>query len=165
MASVTGVVMCPRDPGVETGLRCSRCETPICPKCMLQTPVGARCRDCARISRSPIYTLSTAHYARAAAASVIGGVVMGLVWALVLLPFSFGFLSIFLGAGLGYAFTRILDVATGRKRGPTVVWFASAGIVIAWSMLLLFVPVRMALYGLVAVGIGIYFAYQKLRTL
>src|SRR5690349_13444278 len=26
----TGVVQCPRDPGVETALRCSRCETPIC---------------------------------------------------------------------------------------------------------------------------------------
>lgn len=163
MVTASQVAMCPRDPGIETALRCSRCDTPICPKCLIQTPVGARCRDCARIARSPIYTLTTAQYARAAVASVIGGVVMGLAWGLILLPFTVGFLSIFIGAGLGYAFTRILEFATGHKRGTTVVIFASAGICLAWAILLLFVPFQIALYGLVAVGIGIYMAFQNLR--
>jgi hypothetical protein len=157
------VVECPRDPGVETALRCSRCENPICPKCLIQSPVGARCRDCARIVRSPIYTLSNGGIARAAVASLVGGVVMGLIWGLVLLPFTFGFFSIFLGAGLGYAFTRALEVATGRKRGPVVVSFAIAGIGVAWGMTLLFVPLRLAFYGLVAAGIAAYLAYQNLR--
>ena len=158
-----GVVMCPRDPGVETALRCSRCETPICPKCMVQTPVGARCRDCARISKSPIYTLTGLHVLRAAAASVIGGVIMGLIWGFVLLPFSVGFFSIFIGAGLGYVFTRVLELATNRRRGPVVVAFAVGGILIAWGMQFLFVEPRVAMYSLVAVGVGVYFAYQNLR--
>lgn len=158
-----GVVDCPRDPGTSTALRCSRCETPICPKCLIQTPVGARCRDCARISRSPIYTMNNATMARAAAAAVIGGVLMGLIWVFVLRPFSYGFFSIFLGAGLGYAFTRMMEFATGRKRGPAVVGFAIAGIAIAWAMQLLFLPWELALYGLVAVGVACYFAYQNLR--
>lgn len=157
------VVECPRDPGVETALRCSRCDTPICPKCLIQSPVGARCRDCARIVKSPIYTLDNASMARAAVASLVGGVVMGLIWGLVLLPFTFGFLSIFLGAGLGYAFTRALEFATGRKRGPVVIAFAMAGIGVAWGMTLIFIPLRVALYGLVAAGIAAYFAYQNLR--
>lgn len=159
----TGVVQCPRDPGVETALRCSRCETPICPKCLVQTPVGARCRDCARMSKSPVYTLAPSHMARAATASVVGGVVMGLIWGFVLLPFSFGFFSIFVGAGLGYAFTRMMEFATGRKRGPVVVAFAIFGIGIAWSIQLLIVPFQFALYGLVAVGVAVYLAYQNLR--
>jgi len=158
-----GVVACPRDPAIETALRCSRCETPICPKCLVQTPVGARCRDCARISRSPVYSLSRAQVVRAAAASLVGGVVMGLIWGLVLLPFSVGFFSIFLGAGLGYVFTRALDFATNRKRGPIVVSFAVCGILIAWGVQFLFVDPRIAMYGLVAAGVGIYFAYQNLR--
>lgn len=158
-----GVVACPRDPTVETALRCSRCESPICPKCLVQTPVGARCRDCARISRSPVYSLSRAQVVRAAAASLIGGVVMGLIWGLVLLPFSVGFFSIFLGAGLGYVFTRALDFATNRKRGPIVVSFAVCGILIAWGIQFMFVDPRIAMYGLVAAGVGIYFAYQNLR--
>ena len=158
-----GMVACPRDPGVQTALRCSRCEKPICPKCMIQTPVGARCRECARIAKSPVYTMTNGAMARAATASVVGGVVMGLIWGFVLLPFSIGFLSIFVGAGLGYAFTRMMEFATGRKRGPMVVGFAIFGIAIAWSMQLLFVEPRVALYGLVAAGVAVYFAYQNLR--
>jgi hypothetical protein len=131
---------------------------------MIQTPVGARCRDCARIARSPVYTLSNTDTAKAAGASIVGGVVMGLIWGLVLLPFSFGFLSIFVGAGLGWAFTRILDAVTRRKRGPVVVGLAFMGIGIAWAMQpLFFVPVAFALYGLVAAGVACYFAYQSLR--
>lgn len=158
-----GVVACTRDPEVQTALRCSRCETPICPKCLVQTPVGARCRDCARISRSPVYTLGSSEIIRAAAAAIILGVVMGLIWGLVLLPFSFGFFSIFLGAGLGYVFTRALEFSTGRKRGPAVVAFAVVGIGIAWGMQFLFVEPRLAMYDLLAVGVAIYFAYQNLR--
>jgi hypothetical protein len=158
-----GVVACARDPEVQTALRCSRCDTPICPKCLVHTPVGARCRDCARISRSPVYTLGSSEILRAAAAAIILGVVMGLVWGFVLLPFSFGFFSIFLGAGLGYAFTRALEFSTGRKRGPAVVGFAVVGIGIAWGMQFLFVDPRLAMYDLLAVGVAIYFAYQNLR--
>lgn len=157
------VVQCTRHPEVQTALRCSRCETPICPRCLVQTPVGARCKECARIAKNPIYTLTTTAALKAAGASVIGGVVMGFIWGLVLLPFTFGFLSIFVGAGLGWVFTRLLELVTRRKRGPYVVGFAVAGIGIAWGMQLLFVPAQVALYGLVAAGVAIYFAYQNLR--
>ncbi|MBK6561030.1 MAG: DnaJ domain-containing protein [Dehalococcoidia bacterium] len=157
------IVQCARHPEVSTALRCSRCDTPICPKCLIQTPVGARCKDCARIARSPVYTLSAGNAAKAAAASVVGGVAMGLVWGLVLMPFTFGWFSIFVGAGLGWVFTRILEAVTRRKRGPYMVGFAMLGIGIAWAMQLLFVPPGVAVYGLVAAGVACYFAYQNLR--
>ena len=163
MAAVAQVTICPRDPGVETALRCSRCESPICPKCLVMSPVGARCKSCARVMKSPIYTLQPKHYVRAGLACLVGGTIMGVIWGLVLLPFTYGFFSIFVGAALGYAFTRLLDFATGRKRGPIVVGFASAGIVLAWGISLAFAS-TIGLYGLVAVGIGIYFAYQRLRA-
>lgn len=156
------VVTCPRDPGVETALRCSRCGTPICPRCLVQTPVGARCRDCARIAKNPIYNLTAGGMARAAAASLIGGVVMGLIWGLVLLPFTFGFFAIFVGAGLGYAFTRMLEFATGRKRGPAVVSFAIAGILVAWGVMAVLVP-QVWLFGALPAGIAAYLAYASLR--
>lgn len=156
------IVACPRDPGVETALRCSRCGTPICPRCLVQTPVGARCRGCARIARNPIYTLTAGGMARAAAASLVGGLVMGLAWGLVLLPFTFGFFAIFVGAGLGYAFTRVLEFATGRKRGPAVVAFAIAGILVAWGVMAILVP-EVWLYGALPAGIAAYLAYANLR--
>ena len=42
---------CARHPGTETVLRCGRCETPICPRCLVATPVGARCPTCAQVKR------------------------------------------------------------------------------------------------------------------
>jgi hypothetical protein len=163
MAAPATVVECPRDPGVETALRCQQCDAPICPRCLVQSPVGAKCKDCARVMRSPIYQVHGKELVRSVAVALIGGVITGLIWGFVLLPFTIGFLSIFLGAGLGYAFTRMLEWASGRKRGPVMIGLAVTGIVIAWSITLLFVPIRVGLYGLVAVGIGVYWAYQNLR--
>jgi hypothetical protein len=40
---------CARSPDVETDLRCGRCDVPICPSCLIQTPVGIRCPDCAEV--------------------------------------------------------------------------------------------------------------------
>lgn len=158
------VVECPRDPGVETALRCSRCESPICPKCLIQGPVGARCKDCARLSKNPIYTLTAQGKARAAGAALIGGIAMGIAWGLVLIQFTFGLFSIFLGLGLGWVFTRALDFATGRKRGPMVAGYAILGIFVAWGVMALMVPWGIAIYGLVPAGIGSYFAYQNLKA-
>ena len=160
---MTTIVACARHPEVETALRCSRCDTPICPRCLVQTPVGARCRDCARISRSPIYTVTPGTFGLAAAAALVGGVVMGLIWGFILLPFSGGIWSIFIGIALGYGFTRVMELVTRRKRGPVVVGLAFCGIGIAWAMQFLFLPTQFVLYDLLAVGIAGYLAYTNLR--
>lgn len=161
-----GVVACPRDPAIETALRCSRCETPICPKCLVQTPVGARCRDCARISRSPIYTLSGVYIARAIGASLVGGIAMGLVWGYLnrQAPVA-GFISFFVGAGLGYAFTKAMDFATNRKRGTAVISITVAGIGLAWAIQFVMMNEQILIGSLIALGVAIYFAYQNLRYL
>ncbi|MEU3662544.1 rhomboid family intramembrane serine protease [Streptomyces sp. NPDC032940] len=39
---------CYRHPDRETGIRCTRCERPICPECMVNASVGFHCPDCAR---------------------------------------------------------------------------------------------------------------------
>jgi membrane associated rhomboid family serine protease len=42
---------CYRHPGRETGVRCQRCERPICPDCMVPAPVGVQCVECVRRAR------------------------------------------------------------------------------------------------------------------
>ena len=110
-----------------------------------------------------MYMLSASHLARAGLAAVAGGLVMGLLWRLILLPFTQGFFALLVGVGLGYAFTRLLEFATGGKRGPGVVGFAVGGIVLAWAVLVGLGGTAFALWGLVAAGIGVWFAYQNLR--
>lgn len=39
---------CANHPNEITFVRCGRCDTPICVKCMVDTPVGKKCRACAK---------------------------------------------------------------------------------------------------------------------
>ena len=43
-----GVYYCNRHKKATTRDHSGRCEAAVCPKCMVYTPAGVRCRDCAR---------------------------------------------------------------------------------------------------------------------
>ncbi|MCU1486074.1 MAG: Rhomboid family protein [Actinomycetia bacterium] len=39
---------CYKHPAREAGVKCRRCERPICPDCMISAPVGFQCRECVK---------------------------------------------------------------------------------------------------------------------
>ena len=156
-------VFCSRCAGVETALRCSRCETPICPNCLIQSPVGARCPGCAQVRKAPMYTLNTTQTLTGLFTAIIGGTAIGFLWAWIG-SFAGGmFFAMILGIGLGYAITKLMDVATGQRRGPIVITFAALGIVIAWAIQMVSLGFATSLPTIIAAAIGFYFAYQYLK--
>ena len=164
---------CARHPDVETGLACGRCETPICPKCLVYTPAGTRCPDCAAIGRPKMYILGPLDYARAVATVVVVGLAVGGLYGIVLSPSPrIGLFSLLIGGAAGYgvgaAIAALLDVTTSRKRGRQIQMVAAGGVVLVWLTRLVVsgVPLGWALrdftgFALVAVAISV--ASQRLR--
>src|SRR5688572_12106627 len=99
-----GPMRCAADPGVETYLRCGRCEKPICPRCLIQTPVGSRCRDCAQLRKLPMFQVGAIDYLRAIGGGLAAGLAGGLIVIFLQGQFRvFGMLSVMFLAALGYA--------------------------------------------------------------
>jgi nitrate reductase NapE component len=63
---------CANHPGVETTLRCNRCEKPICPSCAVLTPTGYRCKECVHGQKKKFDTAEWNDY-------VFGFIVAGLL--------------------------------------------------------------------------------------
>lgn len=109
-SSPSGQVPCTYHPDVMTGLRCSRCGKPICPKCAVRTPVGLRCPDCAGVRGLPTIRTSGSTLVRAGAAGLAVAAVVSLLW-------YFGpdwkfYLSIALGFGVAESMAY---VARGKR--------------------------------------------------
>ena len=106
---------------VETALACGKCGTPICPRCLVETPVGARCSKCANVRRLPTYSITPVQYFKAVAAGVAIAIAVGVAWAwlrvVVEIPF-FGLITtLLLAAGAAYAIAEVVSRVINRKRG------------------------------------------------
>jgi len=159
---------CATHPDVETELACGKCGKFICPRCMVQTPVGARCRDCAQLRRPPMYTLDTVSILRVFGAALGVGAAVGLLWGLLVPGFGLlGFFLIFIGMFAGYGMANVVEWASGRKRGPLVQAAAVAGIVLAYlvrnAVLSGSLFVVNDTWGLIFVGIAAVVAWNRLR--
>ena len=120
---------CATHPEVATNLRCGKCGTLICPRCLVYTPVGARCRECAQLRRLPQFEVGPVRYLRAAGAVLAIAVVAGMVWNV--LPFG-GFFSFILSGATGYFIGEGVNRATNRRQSTELKVMAGAGVVLAY---------------------------------
>ena len=159
----SGTLRCARHPNTETVLRCGRCETPICARCMVMSPVGARCPTCAQVKRFGLL-LKPAELARAIGyglgTAAIGTLIITYIPFLGLIGFAV------LGFGVGEA----VSVGGNKKRVPALAPIAIACLFVGYvlgiavrlvlngvppSLLLLTLPLQSLFSGLTIFGLAI----------
>jgi hypothetical protein len=122
-----GVWFCARHKNVKTRLRCGRCEKPICPKCTVMAPTGARCRDCASNRTSHIYQVGP----REMALAFLAAVIMGVVGAMLLnVAGGFSYWLVIYAPVVGPALGKLVTKITGGKRGTKIAATVCSGIFI-----------------------------------
>lgn len=112
---------CAKHPNVETSLRCSRCETPICPRCAILTSVGYRCPDCGKEKSAVLTVPLNLLLPGCLLGFILGGIASYLV------PRSFGFFLIFLGAIAGGIVGEMVSRVIRRKSSIYVWGITSLG--------------------------------------
>jgi len=131
---------------------------------MVQTPVGARCPDCAKLSKLPTYSLSTQYYLRAAGTGLGMAIGLGIVWAVVGWFLRFPFLNLILAAGAGYAIGEVIGLSVNRKRGTGLAIIAGIAVAISYLVsILLPWGFGFRLFDLLALALGIFVAVTRLR--
>jgi hypothetical protein len=176
--AIETTLRCARHPGTETVLRCGRCETPICPKCMIGTPVGARCPTCARVKR-----FATILKPRELAGAI--GLGLGTAAAGSLLVGMIPFLGLIGLAVLGFGVGEVVSIGANRKRARELAPIAVACLIVGYTLgpvlgailsghpeLVLETP-RVVLLGLVRItrdmqlliglGVGALLAWMRVR--
>jgi hypothetical protein len=129
---------CVNHPRVETWVSCSSCGRPICPDCMVQAPVGLKCRDCARMPRGARVRVRPQRLVAATATAIGLGLAGGVLLAS-LAGGSIGFVgfivAFFIAMGIGEGVLR----ASGRARGGLTGYLAGGGALLAYVSPLLLV--------------------------
>jgi hypothetical protein len=117
-------LFCIDHPQRETVLRCNRCAAPVCPECVVRTPVGFRCKECIKAQQSGFYNARWYDWIIAAAISFVLSIPAAAVSGLLGWWFSL-IVSPFVGSLIGGA----VHWATGRRRGRNTWWIVAACIV------------------------------------
>ena len=156
---------------VETGLYCSRCGKHICPQCMVQAPVGIRCKECGKSARMPTYDVQPIHHAKAVAVAAAAAIAGGILWwvadlaLLMILNARIPMVSALLAVPLGYGIGEVISWSVNRKRGTGLAWVAGASVLVAFliNLLLSGQPSFGGLFGILFIVLGVVVAVQRVR--
>lgn len=126
---------CARHPHTVTSLRCGQCQRPICPRCLVLTPVGAKCAECARARRLPTFELTPLTALAAGCSALALAIALGAFGSLLLrfLPM----LVIAFPFGVGLILAEVVSRVANRKRHPLLRILVGAGVALSYLVLTL----------------------------
>lgn len=115
---------CMKHPRVATAVACGKCNGFLCPRCMVFTPVGVRCADCAQLKRLPQHDVRPGRLVAAGLGALLASF---LGWFAILNVF---FLAWLLAVGLGFVVGDVAGrIAQRRVNRPLEVVVGAAVIV------------------------------------
>ena len=162
---------CATHPEVETNLRCGKCDQAICPRCLVQTPVGARCPDCAKLYKLPTFQVSTKYIAIAIGSGLGMAIVCGIVWGVIISSLDLFYLNLILAVGAGYVIGEVVSLSVNRKRGTRLAIIAGLAVPLSYLVSIMppwgsfFNPFSLTylILDLVSIAAGIFVAITRLR--
>lgn len=166
---------CARHSKRETNIRCGRCDTPICPDCLVHAPVGMRCPDCAKVNKVPTYDVPFTYVLRAITAGVIAAFALSIAYTVaaryainlgllgipilnILLPY----LNMAMIVAIGFATGEAVSLAVNRKRGTTLKVVSGCSLLIGAITILNGAPAGVpALYLIIALALAGWLAIRR----
>jgi len=121
---------CTYHPNTETELACAACGRPVCPREMVDTPVGYKCPECARLPKTALVRMRPRQVAGAVIAAVAagagGGLLLGYAFGVSPLGGFFSWVAAFVWGGL---VAEAVRRGSGGHRGASTAAIAIAGVV------------------------------------
>ncbi|MEX2551542.1 MAG: hypothetical protein WD627_00875 [Actinomycetota bacterium] len=149
-------IFCINHPRVATLVRCSNCESPICPKCMVLTPVGQKCLSCGRME------LKSPGGARRYAAG-FAGLLTAAILEVAAVSLPLGILAFVAPLLVGYLTGSVVRKAAGGRFGAGSTAAVATGCGMAMGLLFVGAPLRL-LFGfgfLFQAAIAAYVAWYR----
>ena len=160
------ITYCAKHKKTPTNVRCGRCDTPVCPQCLVFAPVGVRCSDCGKPPKLPQHQIPLPILLRALAASLAAGLVGGVALYIVWMYLTGGLFYLIAAAGVGYLVSEATSFAAQRKRGPILGSASAFGAVAGHATII--VPIIFLVGGipliiLLGTAIAAFVAFLRLR--
>lgn len=160
----TDVTYCARHPDTETRLACTQCGTPICPRCLVDAPVGQKCPDCARQPRGARVTGTRDQYVRAVGfglgATLVAAIVLSVVFG------QLGFLTWILSGVAGWWVAEAVRKGSrGNRADPfryLAFGLAVAAVFLGWCIAARGLYFPTGPYGIVTYLAALYGAYRSM---
>jgi len=149
---------CYRHPSVETGLRCNRCERPICSRCAIHTETGYRCRECIRGQQKIFDTATWYDFPVAIGLAILLSVIGSLVTTVL------GFFIVLLAPLAGIGISEVVRIALHHRRNRAL--FKLVGVAVFVGGMLTAIPsLFLAISAIVSGGASLALAGTYLFSL
>jgi len=155
MTEETTTLYCYIHPDRETGLRCNRCERPICAQCAVRTPTGYRCKECVREQQKIFNTAEWYDYligfGTTAVLSLIASIILSVISGFV--GFFMWFISFAIAGAAGVFIANATQTALRKRRSKQLFWVVAAGVVVGAIPVILFLLLTGNFFSIVWQGI------------